>query len=113
MLCTLGIAVTDWEKIRSQGIIKKTVALDPIWDHYIRQTWAILIENGYDATYSTALNYMLLTGFFLVVNQGIDEKTKDMIVSFLEDKKTLEKLNQEDLWIRYREQIKEALGYIV
>ena len=104
--------MTDWEKVLSQGIIKRTVALHPLWDHYIRQTWALLIQRCYDATYSTALNYMLLTGFFLVVNQGIDENTNQMMASFLEDRKTLEKLNQEDLWIRYHEKIKEALGYI-
>lgn len=104
--------MTDWEKILSQGIIKKTVALHPLWDHYVRQTWAMLIKDGKDATYSLALNYMLLTGFFLVIHQGIDEKTKHLMVAFLEDKKTLEKLNQEDLWIRYKERIKEALGYI-
>ena len=42
-------------------------------------------------------NYMLLIVFFLVVNKGIDEKTKGMMRNFLEDKITLEKLNLEDL----------------
>ena len=105
--------MTDWNKILSQGIIKKTVALHPIWDHYVRQTWAFLIQGGYNATYSTALNYMLLTGFFLVVNRGIDEKTREMMRGFLEDKKTLEKLNLEDLWIRYEGAVKKALSYVV
>lgn len=30
---------------------KKTVILHPIMDDYIRKTWAMLIENDYDATY--------------------------------------------------------------
>lgn len=105
--------MTDWDKVLSKGVVKKTVALHPIWDHYVRQTWAILIQEGYNATYSTALNYMLLTGFFLVVNIGIDEKTKEMMWAFLEDKKTIEKLNLEDLWIRYEENIKKGLRYVV
>ena len=100
--------MTDWNKVLSQGVIKKTVALHPLWDHYIRQTWAILIGDGHDATYSTALNYMLLTGFFLVVNRGIDQKTIDMMHAFLEDRKTLEQLNFEDLKIRYTEAVEKA-----
>lgn len=100
--------MTDWNKVLSQGVIKKTVALHPLWDHYIRQTWAILIRDGHNATYSTALNYMLLTGFFLVVNRGIDQKTIDMMHAFLEDRKTLEQLNFEDLKIRYTEVVEKA-----
>jgi len=105
--------MTDWDKVLSQGVIKKTVALHPIWDHYVRQTWAILIQEGHNATYSTALNYMLLTGFFLVVNKGIDEKTREMMRSFIEDRKTIEKLNLEDLRIKYEENIKKGLRYVV
>ena len=40
-------------------ITKKTVAIRKDLDVYIRMTWAALIEAGYDASYSTALNLML------------------------------------------------------
>jgi hypothetical protein len=41
-------------------VIRKTIAIHPIMDSYIRKTWALLIEEGYDEGYSTALNFMLL-----------------------------------------------------
>jgi len=45
-------------------VIKKTVVIHPLMDSYVRKTWAILIENGKDASYSTALNFMLLATIF-------------------------------------------------
>lgn len=51
--------------------IKKTVVIHPIMDSYIRKTWAILIENGKDASYSTALNFMILATIFEAENQKV------------------------------------------
>ncbi|MSP78019.1 MAG: hypothetical protein EXR67_00410 [Dehalococcoidia bacterium] len=39
-------------------MIKRTVVLDPIVDAYVRKVWAMLIDTGADANYSTALNFL-------------------------------------------------------
>lgn len=103
------VQMTEWDKILSKGIVKKSVALHPLWDYYIRKTWAMLVDTGYDASYSTALNYMLLTGFFLVVNQGIDEETRKLMRNFLEDEKTIRQLNHQDLLLRFKEALEEII----
>jgi hypothetical protein len=41
-------------------LIKRTVVLDPAADAYLRKVWAMLIDQGEDANYSTALNMVLL-----------------------------------------------------
>jgi len=77
------------------GVIKKTVVIHPIMDSYIRKTWAIMIEKGRDASYSSALNLMLLIAIFEAM-RGIDENTRKLIWDFLEDKETINDLNRED-----------------
>jgi hypothetical protein len=78
------------------GVVKKTVAIHPVMDAFVRKTWATLIEAGYDATYSTALNFMLLTAVLEVSEKGISEKVMKILQSFLKDEKTIEELNLVD-----------------
>lgn len=78
------------------GVVKKTVAINPILDDYVRKTWAILIEDGYDASYSTALNYMLLCQIMTVAEKGIPRKVRDDLNSFLADESSIDELNIED-----------------
>lgn len=77
-------------------IVKKTVAIHPIMDKYIRDMWAILIKDGRDASYSTALNYMLLEHILSVAKDGIDGDVADDLNSFLDDEETVEELDLED-----------------
>jgi len=78
-------------------VVKKTVAIHPIIDSYIRKTWALLVESGYDATYSTALNFMLLGAIFEALkNGGWSEETRRLVWSFMEDEETVKELNLED-----------------
>lgn len=95
-------------------IVRKTVAINPIMDDYIRQTWAIMIERGYDFSYSSALNHMLLTSILLVGNQGIDDESAKTLRGFLTDTKTIKELNLEDYLNAIREltktEIDDAIG---
>lgn len=77
-------------------VVKKTVAINPIIDDYVRKTWAILIEEGYDASYSTALNYMLLCQILIVADKGIPQKIRNELNSFLIDESSIDELNIED-----------------
>jgi len=78
-------------------IIKKTVVIHPIMDSYIRKTWAILIENGKDASYSTALNFMLLATILEATkSEGLSQKARDLVWNFVEDQKTINELNLQD-----------------
>lgn len=78
-------------------VIKKTVAIHPLMDQYIRKTWALLVESGYDATYSTALNFMLLATIYEATQErGLSEKARDLIWKFVADQKTIDELNLQD-----------------
>lgn len=76
-------------------VVKKTVAINPIMDDHIRQTWSILIRDGHDASYSTALNLMLL-GEILSYTEDSEEKRIEYLRSFLKDEKSIQELNLED-----------------
>lgn len=73
-------------------MVKKTVAIHPVIDKYIRMTWALLIEAGYDATYSTALNLMLLAAILEISRGDLSRETAEILQSFLRDVKTVEEL---------------------
>ncbi|MHB8546540.1 MAG: hypothetical protein ACYDAJ_07235 [Nitrosotalea sp.] len=77
-------------------VVKKTLAIHPIIDQYVRDMWAILIQAGYDASYSTALNYMLLEHIRSVSEHGIEKNVSNDLNSFLEDEETIEELNLEE-----------------
>lgn len=77
-------------------IVKKTVALNPVMDHFVRKTWAMLIEAGYDASYSTALNFMLLEHIRSVEENGIAKKVAQELNIFLNDEKAIADLDLED-----------------
>jgi len=85
-------------------IIKKTVVIHPIMDDYIRKTWAMLIEEGYDATYSSALNMMLLMAIMETTKEGgLSDETRDTIWKFAEDQATIGKLNLQEHLAKLRE----------
>ena len=91
----------------SAKVVKKSVSLHPLMDYFVRKTWAILIDKGYNASYSTALNYMLLTALNSVINQGIDEKTSRALISFLKDQRSIKNLDFNDIVIKYKEALEK------
>lgn len=64
--------------------------------------WSILVEQGYDATYSTALNYMLLDQIFTRAGFKKQEKS-DLLANFVHDERSIEELNLEDHLIKLEE----------
>ncbi|MEE8470288.1 MAG: hypothetical protein V3S51_03055 [Dehalococcoidia bacterium] len=78
-------------------VIKKTVALHPIMDNYVRKTWAMLIDEGHDATYSSALNFMLLLAIVQASERdGLSDETKDVIWAFAQNRELINALHLED-----------------
>jgi hypothetical protein len=76
-------------------------------DFYVRKTWALLIESGRDASYSSALNFMLLATIFETQKpEGLSEKTRELIWNFIEDQKTIDELNLEDFATTFKEKIR-------
>ena len=87
-------------------VVKKTVVIHPLIDGYVRRTWAFLIEQGYNATYSTALNFMLLGAIFEALKEGgWDKRTRKLVYDFLKDEKTIEEINREDMLLNILEGI--------
>lgn len=90
-------------------VVKKTVALDPIMDGYVRKLLVILIEKGYNVTYSTALNYMILEHGLDVGIRKMHPKVMKILQSFLNDRKTIKRLQKEDLLTEYLEQSRKRI----
>ena len=78
-------------------VVKKSVALHPLIDKFIRKSWAMLIETGNDASYSTAINFMLFGAVFEAVKSGgWSDKTRNLVWDFIEDRKTIDEINLEE-----------------
>lgn len=88
-------------------VVKKTVALHPIMDRYVRRLQAILVEKGWNATYSTALNYMVLYQVFDIVYGK--KRRNEFLRAFLEDSQTLNEIMKEDTLTEYLEQIRKGI----
>jgi hypothetical protein len=92
-------------------VVKKTVAFHPIMDNYVRKLLAILIEKGWNATYSTALNYMILGHAMDVSTRKMHPKVVKILQDFLHDRKTIREIQRHDRLTKYseesRKQIKE------
>ena len=75
-------------------VIKKTVAIQPVIDAYIRKIWSMLINEGYDANYSTALNFMLLLAIVQVTgDRGISEETKKIVWAYIGNRSLINALD--------------------
>jgi len=82
-------------------VVKKTVALHPIMDGYVRKLQAILIDKGWNASYSTALNYFILYHVFDTVYGK--KRREELLRAFLEDTRTLGEIAKQDIITEYSE----------
>jgi hypothetical protein len=88
-------------------VVKKTVALHPIMDGYVRKLHAILVDKGLNATYSTALNYMVL---YQVFDTLYGKKRRDeLLQGFLEDTQTLSEIAKQDIISEYVEEMRKRI----
>jgi len=90
-------------------VVKKTVALHSFMDRYVRRLQAILINKGYNVTYSTALNYMVLYNVFDVQHRKMHPKVVELLQSFLNDRKTIKGIQREDKLNEYLEQSRKRI----
>ena len=85
-------------------MVKKTVVLHPMMDEYVRKTWAMLIENGRDATYSMAVNFMLLATIKEAIREeGLSPETRDAIWEYANDQRATDLMNLHDGLTKVRE----------
>ncbi len=81
------------------AVIKKSVVLHPLIERFVRETQAVLIraEPPVDATYSAALNFMLLGAIQEALKPGgLSHTTRDLIWDFVHDREAIEELNLHD-----------------
>jgi hypothetical protein len=87
---------------------KKTVVLHPLLDQYVRKTQAILLdaEPEVDATYSTAINFML-AGFIAQAGQpeGLSPAARETMWEFAYDRQVVERLNLQDRLHHVRDEL--------
>jgi predicted ABC-class ATPase len=89
------------------AVIKKTVALHPIMDGYVRKLHAILVDKGWNATYSTALNYMVLYQVFDTIYAK--KKRDELLRAFLQDTRTVHEIMKEDTIAEYLDQTRRIV----
>ncbi len=90
-------------------VVKKTVALHPIMDNYVRLLQSILIQKGHNATYSTALNSMILYQVMDVSNRKMHADVVKIINAFLNDDETIGEISAEDARQEYMERVSKQL----
>ena len=91
-------------------VVKRTVAIHPIMDGYVRKLLAILIEKGWNATYSTALNYMVLYHVMDVSTRKMHPKVVKTLRDFLYDRKTIREIQRHDRLTEYLERSRKQIG---
>jgi len=92
------------------AVIKRTVAIHPIMDNYVRKLLAMLIEKGWNATYSTALNYMILYHVMDVSTRKMHPKVVKTLQDFLHDRKTIREIQRQDRVTEYLEKSRKQIG---
>jgi hypothetical protein len=81
-------------KIKTK-LIKKTVVIPEVIDKAIRTTWSMLIERGYDASFSSAMNMMLLSAI-IQAKDGFTDEALETAWDFIEDQSTLNAIKIEE-----------------
>jgi len=90
--------------------VKRTVAIHPIMDSYVRETWSLLVkdEDGYDITYSAALNFMLLGAVSEALKErGWTNNTREQAWAFARDRETIEQLKLHEALPHFKRHIEE------
>jgi hypothetical protein len=81
------------------AIIKKSIVLHPAIERCVREAQAALIrsEPAVDASYSAAVNFLLLAAVLEVAKDGgFSPEVVEDLRGFLRDRKVLEELNLHD-----------------
>jgi hypothetical protein len=87
-------------------VVKKTLAIHPEVDQLIRKVWAMLIEKGYNVSYSTALHFTLLAGICsMLKEEGLSEEEALKFVGDFMTGEKIEKLDMEDAAIKLTESL--------
>ena len=93
--------------------MKRTVAIHPLLDSYIRETWALMVKDPdvSDPTCSAALNFMLV-GAVIDASQdgGWTDDAREAAWGFASDRETVERLGLEERLSQFREQLRREEG---
>jgi hypothetical protein len=91
-------------------VVKKTVAIHPEVDQFIRKMWAMLIEKGYNVSYSTALHFTLLAGIYYTLKAvGLSEEEVAKFVGAFITGEKIEELDMEDAVTK----LTESLAHLI
>ncbi len=89
--------------------VRRTVVLDSKLDACVREAWAELLGRGYEATYSMALNFMLVGHYAQATRpEGLVEEARGMMWNFAADRITTRHLNIQDHLARVAELMRES-----
>jgi hypothetical protein len=93
----------------TMSLIKKTVVIHPVLDSYIRRTWTTLIEQGKDANYSSALNFMLFVAVSeMLKEEGITKSIRKTIWDFSENTDSINNLQTTTMLNTFEQKLNES-----
>jgi hypothetical protein len=77
--------------------IRRTVVLHSAVDACVRKAWQVLIDAGFEATYSMAVNFMLV-GHAIEASQpqGLSDEARASMWDFAADRETVRHVNIQD-----------------
>ncbi len=83
------------KKNQPDSPVKRSIALHPIVDQFVRETWSILVKDPsiVDSTFSQALNFMLLAAVLEASKpKGWIRNTRESVWDFARDRTVAEQL---------------------
>jgi len=91
----------------------KAVVLHPIISDYIDHTQKVLQENGNDASYSVAVNAVLLMAIMESKRPGgLSKETREAVKDFVEDQSTIQELVSMESELSFSANPKARVCYI-
>ena len=91
-------------------VVKRTVVLLPEVDKLVRKLWALFIEEGYDTTYSTALNILVLQSMYMA---DVPKELVDKLISTILEKGAIEEIDTMDALARVEETLIKMLKEVM
>lgn len=98
-------------------VVKRSVTVHPVVDEAVRKLWAILIEKGYDTSYSTTLSMLALGGYLAatLIKEGSKEWQKyfKTLNDFLDNRIMMKSIDESKAIANFERNIRPKIRHSV